>query len=87
VIEAASEQPRACRDQHCLVGAENLRRLRHEVHAGLDDHFGVGLRRLARKRQRIADESATQWKISGVMLVVRQNEVFFSRFKPVDRPT
>ena len=31
------------------------------------DHFGIGARRFPRECETVAEEIATQWKISGVM--------------------
>ena len=41
---------------HDLFGAENLRRLGHELDPAKGDDIGIGLGRLARKLERIADE-------------------------------
>ena len=43
------------RDQHRLVGAQDRGRLGHEVHAAEHDHLGVGLGRLLRESERVAD--------------------------------
>ncbi len=41
---------------HDLLGRQDLRRLGHEADAAKGDHVGVGLRRLARQIEAVADE-------------------------------
>ena len=43
-------------DEHGLVGAQNGRRLGHEVDAAERDRVGIGRGRLAREPERVADE-------------------------------
>jgi hypothetical protein len=43
------------RDEHALVGAQDRRRLGHEVHAAEGDDGGVGLGRLLGEAERVAD--------------------------------
>ena len=44
------------RQQHGLLGAEDLRDFGHEVHPAEDDHLGIGGRCLAGELKRIANE-------------------------------
>ena len=59
--------------QHGLLRREDRRRLGHEVHAAEDDDVGVGLRRLAREAERIADEIGDVLHF-GALVVVREND-------------
>jgi hypothetical protein len=58
---------------HCLFRRKNLGHLGHELHAAERDHIGVGLRRLARQFQRIADEigQILQFRL---LVIMRQDD-------------
>ena len=55
-----------------FCGREHRRRLGHEVHAAERDHLGVGLRRLLREAERIADEVGHVLHL-GQLVVVRED--------------
>ena len=61
-------------DQHGLFRIEQLGGLGHEVHAGQHDHVGVGLRRLARQRQAVADDVGDAVEDLGRLVVVREDD-------------
>ncbi len=73
------------RDQHGLVGIEDLRGLGHEVHAALHDDVGVDLRRLARELERIADEVGDAVVDFRRLVVVRQDDGVALLLERVDR--
>ena len=75
VIESGERAAGAhVRDQHRLVGVEQLRGLGHEVHAALDDDLGIGLGCLARKLQRVADDIGDAMEDLGRHVVVREHD-------------
>ena len=61
-------------DQHRLVGRQDLRRLGHEVDAGLDDDLRVGLGRFARELERVADEIGDAVEDFGRLIIVREDD-------------
>ena len=61
------------RQQHPLAGRQDRRGLRHEVHAGEDDHLGRRLRGLPGEAQRVADEVGDVLHL-GSLVVVRQDD-------------
>ncbi len=83
-----AQQPHICRgdqlgerasgfhvgDQHGLLGVQQLRRLGHEMDAGEHDHVGVGARRLARKRQAVADDVGHGVEDVRGLVVVREDD-------------
>ena len=73
------------RDQHQLVGIEQLRGLGHEVDAALDDDVGVGLRRLLGELQRVADDVGDAMEDLRRLVVVRQDHRVAGLLEVVDR--
>jgi hypothetical protein len=55
-----------------LVGAQDLRGLGHEAHAAERDHLGIGLCRLARQFERVADEIGKVLDL-GLLIIVRED--------------
>ena len=74
VDRRASEQPAArSGKQHRLLRRENRRGLGHEVHAAEDDDVGVGLGRLARETEGVADEIGDVLHL-GALVVVGEDD-------------
>ena len=73
------------RDQHGLVGVQDLRGLGHEMHAALHDDVGVDLRRLARELERIADEVGDAVVDFRRLIIVRQDDGVALPLQLVDR--
>jgi hypothetical protein len=57
------------RQQHGLVGGEDLGRFGHEVDAAKDDHLRVGLRRLDAQLQGVADEIGNVLHLADLVVV------------------
>ena len=86
MIEAASEQPALeIGDQHGLFGVQQLGGLGHEMDAGQDDHLGVGLRRLARQGEAVADDVGDAVENVRRLVVVRQHDRVAFPLQPQDR--
>jgi hypothetical protein len=66
-----------------LVGRQDLGGLRHEAHAAKGDHIGVGLGRLARQVEAVADEIGQVLQL-GLLIVVRKNHGVALLAQPVD---
>ena len=73
------------RDQHGLVGIEDLRGLGHEMHAALHDDVGVDLAGLARKLQRVADEIGDAIVDFRRLVIVREDDGVALFLQRVDR--
>ena len=80
--EAASGQQVG--DQHGLFRRQDLRRLGHEVHAGLDDDLGVGLGRFLGQAKAVADIVAHAVEDLGRHVVVGEDDGVFLALQPVD---
>jgi len=81
VLEAAAGVH--VRQDHSLLGAEDLRGLGHETDAAKGDHVSVGLGRLARQIEAIADE-VRQVLDLGLLVVMGENYGFALALQPVD---
>src|SRR5690606_1868872 len=81
VLEAAS---RVHVGQHdYLFRAQYLRRLGHELDAAKSDHVGVGVCRLARQLQRIADKIGEILNL-GLLVIMREDHGVSVLAQPVD---
>ena len=72
-------------DQHHLVGIEDFRGLRHEVHAALNDDVRVRLGRLAGELERIPDHVGDAIVDFRRLIIVRQDDRVALALERVDR--
>src|SRR5712671_4877884 len=75
----------AIRDQHHFVRIEDLGGLGHEMDAALHDHARLGLGRLARELQRVADEIGDAIVDFRRLVIMRQNDGAALLLEIVDR--
>jgi hypothetical protein len=71
------------RDHDDLVGVEDLRGLRHEVHAAEADHVGLRPRRRLRQLERVTDEVREVLDL-GLLVVVREDHGVALGLEPPD---
>ena len=62
------------RDEHRLARIEEFGGLGHEVHAGEHDHVGIGVHRLTRQRQAVADDVGHRVEDLRRLVVVGQDD-------------
>ena len=66
-----------------LLRREDFRRLRHEANAAEGDHLGVGLRRLARQIEAVADEVREVLDLR-LLVIMREDHRVALAFQPLD---
>ena len=66
-------------DQHLLLGREDRGGLGHEVDAAEGDHLGVGVGRLAREPERVADEVGDVLDLRQLVVVGEDDRVALRR--------
>ena len=72
------------RQHHCLLGAEDLGGLRHEMNTAERDHIGVGAGRLAGQLERVTNEISDVLNFR-LLVVVRQHHGVALLLQPLDR--
>ncbi len=78
-IDAASEQPASeVGDEDRLLGAEDRRRLGHEVDAAEDDRRRIGRRGLPRETERVADVVRDVLHLGALVVVGEDDRVLLA---------
>ncbi len=89
IVSGDRRRERAARreigEEHPLGRCQDRGRLRHEVHAAEDDHFGVGRSRRPGEAERVAHEVGNILDF-GALVVVRQHDRLAARGERPDLP-